>query len=363
MTISNPDPEALERALSPLVPGARVVRCEPLDGIGASAVARKEGGYARAWRVRASDEAGQVHDFVFRTASADEFGHDRRADRAANLLLAFDTFDAMPDHVRALDVGFEAPGGLRTLRDSGEPYLITTYAEGRLYAEDLRRIAAGRNASAVDLERCEVLARWLAALHAERLSDPVAWRRAVRDLLGHGEGIFGIVDAYGPDAPAAPPARLAEIEQRCLEWRWRLREHPARLRRTHGDFHPFNIVFSHGARFTLLDASRGCKGDPADDVTALSINYVFFALQAPQAWRRGFAPLWRRFWETYLHASSGDAVLRSAAPFLAWRALVVGCPRFYPDLSPPARDALLSFAERALETDAFDPRSAEDLFP
>lgn len=361
MTNSAPAPEVLERLLSQHVPGGRVIACTPLDGIGASAVARKEGGYSRAWRVEVADDAGRVHQFVFRTAGADEFGHDRRADRAASLLLAFDTFGAIPDHVRALDVGFEAHEGLRSVRDAAEPYLVTTFAEGRLYAEDLRQIAAEQEASALDLERCDALARWLAALHARRMADPVAWRRAVRDLLGHGEGIFGIVDAYGPDVPGAPPDRLARIEQRCLEWRWRLRGHPERLRCTHGDFHPFNIVFSEGARFTLLDASRGCKGDPADDVTALAVNYVFFALQSPAAWRRGFATLWRRFWERYLDAS-GEAVLESAAPFLAWRALVVACPRFYPDLSHSARDALLSFAERALGTATFDPRMTEDLF-
>jgi hypothetical protein len=184
---------------------------------------------------------------------------------------------------------------------------------------------------------------------------------AVRDLLGHGEGIFGIVDAHESDVPAAPPARLARIEHRCLDWRWRLRGHSERLRRSHGDFHPFNIVCSKGARFTLLDASRGCKGDAADDFTALAINYVFFALQAPDAWRRGFAPLWRTFWERYLDAS-GEAVLEFAAPFVCWRALVLGCPRVYPDLFPSARDALLSLAERALGAISFDPRLAEALF-
>jgi aminoglycoside phosphotransferase (APT) family kinase protein len=361
MTGSAPDPEAMASVLSGIVPGARVVGCEPIGGVGAG-VARKEGGYARAWRVIATDAGGTLHTFVFRTAAPDEFGHDRRADRAANLLLAFDAFSEMPDHVEAVDVGFETPGGLRSVRDAAEPYLVTTYAEGGLYADDLRRVAAERSASAMDLERCAALASWLAALHAERLVDPVAWRRAVRDLLGHGEGIFGIVDAYAPDVPAASPARLAGIEQRCLAWRWRLRGHPERLRRTHGDFHPFNLVFSDGTRFTALDASRGCKGDAADDVTALAVNYVFFALQAPDAWRRGFGPLWASFWERYVGAR-GEAVLESAAPFLAWRALVLGCPRFYPDLGASARDALLSFAERALAGERFDPSSAEELFP
>lgn len=356
------EPEVLERVLSAHVPGGRVVACVPLDGDDAKAVARKGGGYSRAWRVSVSDADGRVHELVFRTAGADEFGHDRRADRAASLLLAYDTFGAIPGHVRALDVGFQAPEGPRSLRDTAEPYLLTTFAEGRLYAEDLRRIAAEESASALDVERCDALARWLAALHAARLDDPAAWRRAIRDLLGHGEGIFGVVDAYGADVPAAPPARLARLEQRCLEWRWKLRAHPERLRRTHGDLHPFNVVFADGARFTLLDASRGCKGDPADDVTALTVNYVFFALQSPRAWRRGFAPLWRRFWERYLDAAGGGAVLESAAPFLCWRALVLGCPRFYPDLPHTCREALLSFAERALGAGTFDPRTAEDLF-
>jgi hypothetical protein len=313
--------------------------------------------------VSAVDDAGRSHLVVFRTSGADQFGHDRRADRAANLLLAYDTFGAIPDHVRALDVGFEVPGGeLQTLRGVGEPYLVTSFAEGHLYADDLRAMAQVRSASVIDLERCDVLARWLAALHAERLSDPVAWRRALRDLVGHGEGILGVTDAYRADVPGAPPSRLATIEQRCLEWRWRLRGHPERLRRTHGDFHPFNLVFSHGTQFTAIDASRGCKGDAADDVTALSINYVFFALQQPAAWKRGFGPLWRRFWQRYLDAAGGGDVLESAAPFLAWRALVLGCPTFYPDLSASARDALLTLAERALDATTFDPRTAEELF-
>jgi hypothetical protein len=362
VTSPAPDPGALARALAPIVPGARIVRCEPLDAAGASAVARKEGGYSRAWRVTAADGAGGLHALVFRTSGSDEFGHDRRADRAANLLLAYDTFGAIPDHVRALDVGFERAGGLESLRGAGEAYLVTSYAEGRLYAEDLRRVAADGSASALDLERCDALSRALAASRSERLRDAVAWRRAVRDLVGHGEGVFGIVDAYGDDVPAAPPARLARLEERCLEWRWRLRGRPERLCRTHGDFHPFNIVFGEGPRFTLLDASRGCKGDPADDVVALTVNYVFFALQSAGSWRRGFAPLWRRFWEATLAAPGGAAVLESAAPFLAWRALVLGCPRFYPALAPEARDALLGLAERALAAPAFDPGWAEEPF-
>jgi aminoglycoside phosphotransferase (APT) family kinase protein len=354
--------EALRQAFERLFPGGRVVGIELLGQDGGAEVSRKATGYGEPLKVSVEERSGAHRTFVFRTASRDEFGHDRRADRAAELLLAFDTFNEVPGHIRALDVGAIAPDGLHSLRDAGEPYLVTTFAEGRLYADDLRALVREGRAAPRDLERCEALARWLAGLHRERLVDPVAWRRAVRDLLGSGEGIFGVVDAYPANVPGAALPKLEAIERSCLRWRWRLRGRAERLRRTHGDFHPFNIVFSEGTRFTALDASRGAKGDPADDVTALAVNYVFFGLQAPHAWGRGFAPLWRRFWDTYLAASGDRGVLETAAPFLAWRALVLGCPRFYPDIPPAARAALLALAERALAAPSFDPATAEALF-
>jgi len=51
------------------------------------------------------------------------------------------------------------------------------------------------------------------------------------------------------------------------------------LRQIHGDFHPWNILFRPGIDFQLLDRSRGEYGDPADDLTSLTVNYFFFSLQ------------------------------------------------------------------------------------
>jgi aminoglycoside phosphotransferase (APT) family kinase protein len=355
--------EALREAAARLAPGARVVALVPLaDDAAGAGVARKAIGYGRGVRVELLEADGSRRDLVFHAPRSDGFGHERRADRVASMLLAFDTARLVPGQVHPVDVGLSTPGGLRSLRDAGEPYLVTAWAPGRLYAEDLRRVARLGRLGEHDLARCLALARHLVALHAEPLSDPAAWRRAQRDLLGGGEGVFGVADAYGGDVPGAPAARLLALEQRLLAWRWRARGRAERLRRTHGDFHPFNIVFSEGTRFALLDASRGCAGDPADDVTALSVNYLFFALQAPAAWRGGFGRLWRTFWEAYLEGA-GTAVLELAAPWLAWRALVLACPAFYPDLAPPAREALLGLAERALDAGPFDPDRAEELFP
>jgi aminoglycoside phosphotransferase (APT) family kinase protein len=279
-------------------------------------------------------------------------------------LLAFDDFARTPRHVRAVDVGaIMADGRLVSLREAGELFLITTYAPGRLYAEDLRAVAARGVVEELDLARADALAAYAAELHAEPREGAVAYRRAIRDLVGHGEGIFGIVDGYPDDVPAAPPERLRAIERRCVDWRWRLRGRERRLVRTHGDFHPFNVVFADGVELCALDASRGGQGDPADDVTAMAINYVFFALDRPEAWPHGLGPLWRRFWRAYRRERDDPELLEAAPPYLAWRGLVLANPRFYPQLSTRARDALLGFVERVLDEGRVEPAWAEELFP
>jgi aminoglycoside phosphotransferase (APT) family kinase protein len=265
--------------------------------------------------------------------------------------------------VRALDVGaVGADGRLVSLAHSGELYLLTTWAPGHPYADDLRRVARTLRATPEDAARCDALAAYLAALHEAPVEQHAAYVRSVRDLVGSGEGISGIIDGYGSAVPGAPEKRLEAIERRCQAWRWRLRRRASRLRRIHGDFHPFNIVFDEGVRFALLDASRGCLGDPADDVTALAVNYIFFALDAPAAWADGLGPLWRRFWSTYLERRPDEELLACLAPYLAWRGLVVCCPRFYPALSEAGRDRLLGLVERALDAPRFDPAWAEELF-
>ena len=352
--------DAIRSVVEVLMPGRTVIGIETIapDRAKRGDATAKAAGYGQPVRVRLDDG----RSLVWRTAGTNDFGHDRRADRAAEMLLAYDDFARIPGHIRALDVGaIDQHGGLVSLATAGELYLLTTYAEGTLYADDLRRIATEEIARDVDLHRADALATYLGDLHGE--PGQGSYRRAIRDLVGHGEGIYGIVDGFPDDVPGVPSTRLRAVEARCAEWRWKLRGRDARLTRTHGDFHPFNVVFQEGTAFTVLDASRGTAGDPADDVIAMAINYLFFALDHPRAWRNGLGPLWRRFWRAYGKARSDPDLLAVAPPFFAWRALVLANPRFYPALSERARDALLGVAERALDAGSFEPTSVEELFP
>jgi hypothetical protein len=147
-----------------------------------------------------------------------------------------------------------------------------------------------------------------------------------------------------------------------LSWRSRIKRRAERLARIHGDFHPFNVLFDDASNLSVLDTSRGSLGDPADDVTSMSINFPFFALGHPGAWRGAFRSFWYEFWRDYVMLTRDEGVFEVAAPFFAWRGLVLANPRWYPDLAPRDRDRILGFVESVLALERFSPALAEEFF-
>jgi aminoglycoside phosphotransferase (APT) family kinase protein len=168
-----------------------------------------------------------------------------------------------------------------------------------------------------------------------------------------------VVDSYPAHGPV-PAATLREIEQRCLAWRWTLKPRTHRLRQVHGDFHPWNILFREGTDFSALDRSRGEWGDAADDVTCLTLNYLFFSLQRSGRLEGDFERLFRRFWDRYLERSGDAEMLEVAAPFFAFRGLVMASPVWYPALDDAIRAKVLRFVLNVLAAPRFDPARAND---
>lgn len=303
---------------------------------------------------------GEHRDVVVRTAKPDAFGHERRADRVYQMALAYDTFSKIPRHIRALDAGaFDEDGALVPFA-TGEPFLVTEYVEGELYAHDLKALEQAERPGPRDVERARILARYLSDLHGESASH-VDYERRMRDTLGDGEGIFGITDGYPGDLPVAPQSRLRSIEKMCIDWRWVLKQKTHRSRRTHGDFHPFNLLFRDPAELSVLDASRGGVGEPADDLTCLSINYLFFSLVAKGRFDGALRELWDVFWAEYLDSTLDDEILEVVAPFFTWRALVLACPAWYPSVDDRVRDRMLRFAEDLLSGAPFKPADMGDI--
>ena len=351
------DPRQVEQYLRRI--GHNDARVTSLTPLGQKAQeGLKSYGYGRPLHV-VFESCGTTLDLVIRTMSPDPFGHNRRSARAETLLLGFDTFGDFPRHIRPLDVGAFTQAGEMLPMGRGEVFLVTEY-EGELYAHDLSILQDRDATSPTDRARAEALARYLVEVHSVPAT-PSDYGRAVRDLVGSGEGIFGLIDSYPEDAAAVPVERLRALEAAAIDWRWRIKDRVTRARRTHGDFHPFNILFKDGIDFSVLDCSRGGAGEPADDVTALSINYLFFARTKRPHFDGPLFELWRVFWETYLITSGDREILEVVPPFFAWRALVLASPVWYPNVDTSFRDQLLRFAERLLGGEPFVPNEVERL--
>jgi hypothetical protein len=292
---------------------------------------------------------------VFHRIRRNAFGREREDDRVAAVWLDFRTFNDLPRHAPALDLVMQTgTGAVQSIAEAKELWLVSGYRPGRPYAEDLARIRDEGRAGAMDFRRAEALAAYLAGIHRTSHSDQALWQRRLRDLIGHGEGIMGLTDNYPSGLAYAPEEELRSIEEVANRWRWRLKPLGHRLRQVHGDFHPFNILFDEGLEFYVLDRSRGAWGEPADDVSCLSINYLFFSLQRSGGLEPPFSELHDRFWQRYLAARPDGELTAVIQPWFAWRALVLASPVWYPTLGDEVRRKLLNFAWRVLHADRYD---------
>jgi aminoglycoside phosphotransferase (APT) family kinase protein len=251
--------------------------------------------------------------------------------------------------------GFDADEGLISLGAVKELCLLTDYAAGEGYFRDLEKIRECGAATALDFARADALCDYLAAIHRMPVNDAGLYIRRIRELIGHGECIMGLTDSYPPH-PFITRQVLEDIEHRSVNWRWRLKDRAHRLRQVHGDFHPWNILFHDGVDFALLDRSRGEYGDPADDVTCLTANYLFFSLQRSGRLEGAFSDLFLRFWDRYLEKTGDREILEVAAPYFAFRGLVMASPVWYPALDDAVRRKLINFILAVLDRPAFDPR-------
>jgi Phosphotransferase enzyme family len=321
----------------------------PIRGGAAADEDPKGFGYGVPFEVECVADGVARRFVVARTRPAQGFGHDYPADRAWQALYAHVAYNSFPRHARSVDVGFRRDTGeLVSVADATEFFQLVEKVDGDPYWQDLDRLLEGPLLD-LDMARAEALARFLARTHSQKRDEPTLYARRVRELVGHGECVMGILDSYPHPYPLLPIAECEAIERALVAWRWRIRQRAHRLSCVHGDFHPWNVLFREGTDFSVLDRSRGEWGEPADDVTALGVNYLFFGLRRNERCGQAgvaepFPRLFRAFLHTYLAESGDGELLDVVAPFFAFRALVLAHPRWYPDLSDGTRSSILRFA-------------------
>lgn len=295
-----------------------------------------------------------VISYVVKGLLSEGLGHDYPSDRAAVFLLDLDEYENLPDHVKAVDVLAEMRDGtIRSVGGAREYYLLMEKAVGDDYFRDLAGFSKKESLDVRDVKRIRAMAAYLAKIHSLKKDSRTLYWRKLRDTIGHGECLMGVFDTY-PDGTLSYGA-MAEVEKKCVDWRARLKPLSKRLSQIHGDFHPGNIWFQNDDCFILLDRSRGPWGEPADDVTALAINYIFFSIRLHGDVRNAYLEGLKLFFDEYISASADPEIKGVVAPFFAFRTAVVANPVFYPDLTPQKRAVLFRFCRNVLDRDAFDP--------
>jgi hypothetical protein len=306
--------------------------------------------------------------YVVKTLLPEGFGHDYPSDRAGVFLLDLDEYKNLPGHVKAVDVLAELEdGSVKSVGGGTEYYLLMEKVEGRDYFIDLSSFAQKERLGDQDIEKIHAMALYLAGIHALKKDSKTLYWRKLRDTVGHGECLMGVFDIY-PEG-AVPYEVMKNIIKKSVDWIYKLKPCYKRLSQIHGDFHPGNIWFKGVSSqqsavsgqpgqpaqcdFVLLDRSRGPWGEPADDVTALAINYLFFSIKNHGDVRGAYKEGLELFFKEYIRASGDGEITEVVAPFFAFRAAVVANPVFYPELSPEARRKVFRFADSVLSGDAF----------
>lgn len=294
-----------------------------------------------------------IKSYVVKTLKSEGLGHDYPSDRAAVFLLDLDEYKNLPKHVRALDVLAEKEDGtIKSIGGGREYYLLMEKGDGRNYFEDLSGFSQKDRLDSPDIEKINAMASYLADIHSVKKEATALYWRKIRDTIGHGECLMGVFDTYPPGTLSYD--HMADIEKLCVDWRARLKSRAYRLSQIHGDFHPGNIWFANNTDFILLDRSRGAWGDPADDVSALAINYIFFSIMHSGIVEGPYFEGLKLFFEQYIKKSGDEELPEVLAPFFAFRGAVVANPVFYPDISFDVRKKIFNFMKKVLLSDRFE---------
>lgn len=311
---------------------------------------------------------GVRHRKVLKSLFTEHLGKEYCADRAQSLILAHSTYPLMENHIKSMDViAVDNSERIISVGGAKEFFIIMDEAKGKDYFDDIKKIAQSDKLNKIDKDKAIILARFLAKLHKDKFQKESLYKRKIRDTIGGGESIMGVMDMFPEKLDWFPKKTQVKIVQKSIEYWMRDKCRKSRLCKIHGDFHPGNIWFVNSKEFTLLDRARGEYGEAADDITALLINFIFYSLIYKGKITGALKELMNIFIDEYFNRSGDKEMEELIAPYWAFRSTVLCNPYFYPDsffknsrMANKVRKNLINFALHALGAEKFNWRRIND---
>lgn len=317
-------------------------------------------GYLIRFEVKGKEKA-----VVLRTLRPEGFSHDYFSDRASSFILQHELSKNVKNHLKSIDVGgYTAKGELVSVGECKEFFQVVELVKGKEYVKDLLEIMKKKGVTKEDKDKALMLSNYLVELHKEKYNPAVSksekkvlassiYRRHLRDCIGHGEMLIGVIDTYPDKLTWTNRKEFAWIIGKAAELREELKDDYKRLCRIHGDFHPANIVFNN--KLIVLDASRELFGDPVDDVISLGLNYIWYAIQHKGNFSGPFKELFDIFWNNYMKKTRDYKIRKIAPIFIAFRYTVMAHPIFFKAQSNSVRRKLFNIINNTLKLKEFNP--------
>jgi len=291
-----------------------------------------EGFHGFGFSIDTVDKDGNEKRYFLKTLHEQGFGHEYAADRANVIIRALMDYNLLPNHVKVIDAGsIQKNGSLLSLGRPEEFFMIMEEGKGKEYWGDLDKIRDSGILTKDDEDKIKIISDYLASIHSVKYDDDNSkylYKRVVRDFVGHGELTMGVIDTFPDKLDFVSNKELVEIVKKMVEWWDKIKDKHQRLTVVHGDFYPGNIWFDD-KKLIIFDRSRFRYGDPADDTTCLTMNFINYSVMSYGGFKDPFKKLTESFFTQYFKKREDNEMFKVSPLFFAFRALVCIHPIFY----------------------------------
>ena len=299
---------------------------------------------------------------VLKSLFTENLGMDHYSDRASSLLDAHDNYNKMDNHVKSEDViAQNEDNSLTSVGNAKEFYILMEEAKGDDLFKDFNKIKETKQLTNETKEKILTISNFLVELHKNKHKSIPLYRRKIRDTIGSGGSLIGLLDMHPDSAFEQFEKKWMSIVSKSIRFWRRSRDMHNRLCEIHADYHPGNLWFED-QKLTILDRSRGRFGEPADDITAFIINPIMYSLITNGNFEGPFKEIFDIFWNNYFKKTNDKEMRKIMAPYIAFRVAVVTNPIFYNDESLGGKEKakfirtkMINLALNILKDNEFNP--------